>query len=51
MVIVFKTQIVGWMKKINKEDDCGCGKSLKVKDPRRKKVVPKRTIKKKTTLK
>jgi len=29
-----------------KIDDCNCGKPLKVKDPRRKKVTPKKTIKK-----
>lgn len=33
------------IKKTNK-DDCGCGKSLKVNDPRRKIIVIKRTIKK-----
>jgi len=33
------------------DDDCGCGKSLKIRDPRRKKVAPKRTIKKRNNLK
>jgi hypothetical protein len=36
-------------KKINKkEDDCNCGKTLKVNDPRRQKIKPKRIVKRKT---
>lgn len=35
------------VKKVN-NDDCGCGKRLKVSDPRRKKINPKRIIKKRT---
>jgi hypothetical protein len=31
--------------KINKKDDCGCGKPLKINDPRKKKIV-KKSIKK-----
>jgi len=36
------------MKKLTKPNgnDCGCGKSLKVNDPRRKKIIVKQTIKK-----
>lgn len=32
-------------------NDCGCGKSLKTKDSRRKKITPKRIIKKSNNLK
>ena len=41
------------MKTIKKvsEDDCGCGKPLKVTDPQRKKVDVKKTIPKKNFLK
>jgi hypothetical protein len=34
------------MKKLVNKNDCGCGKSLKVNDPRRKKIIVKKTIKK-----
>jgi hypothetical protein len=39
------------VKDILKNDDCGCGKSLKTKDSRRKNIAPKRIIKKKNYLK
>jgi len=39
------------MKKLNKEDDCGCGRPLKVTDPRRKKAGIKKTVPKRNNLK
>jgi len=35
------------IKKLPPKDDCGCGKPLKVNDPRRKKYIIKKIIKKK----
>jgi len=32
------------MKKLSKEDDCGCGRPLKVTDPRRRKAGAKKTV-------
>jgi hypothetical protein len=34
--------------KNSKEDDCGCGKPLKINDPRRKNAGVKKIIKKKS---
>ena len=34
------------MSNTDKQDDCNCGKPLKVSDPRRKKAIIKKTIKK-----
>ncbi len=39
------------IKKNFNPNDCGCGKSLKTKDSRRKNTTPKRIIKKKSNLK
>jgi hypothetical protein len=38
------------MKQNNKtnNDDCGCGRKLKINDPKRKKVQPKKVIKKRS---
>jgi len=33
--------------KHNQDDDCGCGKTLKITDPRRKRVGIKKTVPKK----
>lgn len=38
--------IIKGNKPINKEDDCGCGKPLKVNDPRKKRIAIKKTIRK-----
>jgi hypothetical protein len=37
--------IIKGNKPINKEDDCHCGKPLRINDPRKKKII--RVIKKK----
>jgi hypothetical protein len=39
-------KIIKGNKPINNEDDCHCGKPLRINDPRRKKIIIKRTIKK-----
>jgi hypothetical protein len=40
-------KIIKGSKSLPKQNDCGCGKQLKVNDPRRKKNNIKRIIKKK----
>jgi hypothetical protein len=45
------TNVIKGGKPIPKEDDCGCGKPLKVNDPRRKNINTKKTIPKRFNLK
>jgi hypothetical protein len=45
------TNVIKGGKSIQKEDDCGCGKPLKVNDPRRKNLNVKKTVKKRINLK
>ena len=39
------TNVIKSSKPINQEDDCGCGKPLKINDPR-KRIIVKKTIRK-----